>query len=112
MKKVVTLLVIVLSAMFLLSVQAAASPFLVCDPQSGVAYYKITGDSFWSANIPAQADGSLRADLAGISSGTHNINIAACLNDPSFGEVCSATAPFAFTKPSAPGAPTNTRLAP
>jgi hypothetical protein len=41
------------------------SPFLVCDPQAGVTYYTITGDSFFTGNIPAQADGSIKKDLAG-----------------------------------------------
>jgi hypothetical protein len=87
-----------------------ATPFIVCNPQAGVQFYKITGDPFWTANVTAQTDGSIKTDIAGISSGSHSINVAACITDTSFGEVCSATAPFTFVKPAGPTAPVNLRL--
>ena len=79
-----------------------------------ITIYTLAGDVVATLlpNVPAQADGSLRSDLAGIASGTHNIQIAACKQDATWGEVCSATVPFTFTKPAAPTAPANTRLAP
>lgn len=99
----------------LMGYQLAQAVSLVCDPQAGVTHYKIGGDAFWVATqtIPAQPDGSLRTEVDGIPSGVHNIQVQACavgVNWPT--EVCSATTPFSFTRPSAPGVPTNFRLAP
>lgn len=111
MKKIIALLLLGFLTV-LVSVPAFAAPSLVCDPQAGVTYYKITGDAYWTASVPAQADGSVRTDLAGIPSGTHSIKVAACKNDPLWGEQCSAAIPFDFTRPTVPGAPTNMGLAP
>lgn len=91
---------------------ANAAPYLVCDPQAGVTHYKITGDNYWTVSVPAQADGSIRSDLAGISSGAHAVSVSACKSDGLWGEQCSAAVPFVFTRPTAPGAPANTALAP
>ncbi len=93
---------------------AQAAPFLVCDPQAGATFYRITGDGYFTADIPAQTDGSLRADVGPIAPGVHNIQVFACASGENWPTgVCSPTAtPFSFTKPSAPGAPTNMRLAP
>lgn len=99
-------------ALIFIASAVLAAPFLVCDPNAGVTYYKITGDAYWTANIPAQADGSIKTDLSGIASGTHSINVAACVTDSVWGEQCSATSPFEFTRPGVPGVPTNTKLAP
>jgi hypothetical protein len=63
MKK--TLLVI---AFMLLSSAAFAAPFIVCDPQSGVIGYDITGLPNGTVSYIAQADGSLKYDLAAIPS--------------------------------------------
>ena len=78
------------------------SPFLVCDPQAGVTYYTITGDPFFVGNIPAQSDGSIKKDLAGIPTGTHTIQAVAC--SEFWG--CSSPAPFTFSSqsPVSPGA--------
>ena len=94
---------LIIMALILMSpVSAFCSPFLVCDPQAAITHYKITGDPYWPGNAPAQADGSLKADLGSISMGTHNIQIAACKTDTTWGEVCSATVPFSFTRPAVP----------
>lgn len=85
---------------------AQAAPFLVCDPQAGVTHYQITGDPYWTGDIPAQADGSLRTDLATIPTGAHNISVRAC---NLWG--CSSAVPFSFTK-ELPVAPANTRITP
>jgi hypothetical protein len=78
------------------------SPFLVCDPQAGVTYYTITGDPFFTGNIPAQADGSIKKDLAGIPAGTHTIQAVAC--SELWG--CSTPSPFSLSSasPVSPGA--------
>lgn len=98
MKK--TLLVI---AFMLLSSAAFAAPFLVCDPQSGVVGYEITGLAT-PVNFVAQPDGSLKYDLSGVASGTYNLTVAAC---NMWG--CSSTVPFVFTKV-IPTAPASLRL--
>jgi hypothetical protein len=95
-------------------ISAMCSPFLVCDPNSTAVggYYKITGDSFWASNIPAQADGSIKSDVATIATGIHNINVVVCKADPSFGEACSATVPFSFSRLGAPLAPSHINIVP
>lgn len=77
-------LVIVLAV--LIPVICSASPWLICDPQAGVTSYQFTDDAFFATKT-AEADGSLRYDLAGIPSGTHNIQVRAAnlwgVSDPS-----------------------------
>ena len=100
---------IILTILFF-PIQALCAPFLVCDPQATVGYYKITGDPYWTANVVAQVDGSIRSDLSTIPAGTHNIQVAACKTDVLWGESCSGTAPFTFSKPSPSNVPVNLRL--
>jgi hypothetical protein len=92
-------------ALILIATTVFASPFLVSDPQSGVTSYQITG---WSeTNVTAQADGSLRMDVADAVQGTtYNLTIAAC---NVWG--CSVTVPFAFGK-QLPNAPSQLKLVP
>lgn len=92
---------------------AEASPFLVCDPQATVTHYKITGDAFWTGNIPAQADGSLRTDLATIPVGVHTVQAVACRTGDGWPEVCSGpTLPFSFVRPGVPVIPGGVKLLP
>lgn len=90
-------------ALILIATTVFATPFLISDPQSGVTSYQITG---WSeTNVTAQADGSLRMDVADAVQGTtYNLTIAAC---NVWG--CSSTVPFAFGK-QLPSAPSQLRL--
>ena len=90
MKKLIVLLVI------LFAVPAWGAPFLVSDPQAGITSYQFTGDAFFTALSPvaAQADGSLRLDVAGVPTGMHNVSVAAC--HPLWGCVAG---PFDFTRP-------------
>jgi hypothetical protein len=100
---------------------ASAEPFLLCDPQAGVTHYKITGPA-WVANlspvysngtatgITAQADGSIRTNVSEALVGTNNITVAACNDDPLWGEACSDYVPFAFERPPAAATPTAIRL--
>ena len=64
-------------ALILIATTVFATPYLVCDPQSGVTSYQLTG---WSeTTVTAQADGSLRMDVADAVQGTtYNLTIAAC----------------------------------
>lgn len=87
------------------------APYLVCDPQATVTHYKVTGDAYWTANVPAQADGSIRSDLQGIGTGNHNIQVKACKADAVWGELCSDTSPFSFTRPAGPSVPQDLGIA-
>lgn len=71
---------------------AFASPFLVSNPQEGVTSYKIM-EGASTQEVPAQANGALRMEMAGTSVGVHNITVQAC----SVWE-CSETVPFSFTR--------------
>lgn len=91
-------------ALIVLAVPAMAAPFIVCDPQPGVTDYSITGDSALAGTVLAQSDGSLRKDVGGVPSGTHNINVVAC---NAWG--CSSATPFSFGK-QIPNPPSGLRL--
>ena len=105
-------LIVILAVILMFPVAGMCSPFLTCDPQATVTHYKITGDNFWTGNVNAQPDGSIRSDVATIPVGAHNIQIVACKTSSTWPEACSAPAPFTFTRPSAPSVPTNVMLAP
>ena len=90
-------------AFMLLASTSFAAPFLVTDPQSGVVGYEITGLGE-PVTFVAQADGSLKYDLASVNSGTYTLTVAAC---NMWG--CSSTAPFSFTK-QVPSAPAGLRI--
>jgi hypothetical protein len=99
-------------AILLFPIDALCSPFLVCDSQATVTHYKITGDTFWTGNITAQADGSIRSELATIPAGAHTISVVAFRTDATWGEVCSTPAPFSFSRPGPPLTPVNVKLLP
>ena len=101
---------IVLVMVVFLPMMAFAAPFLVCDPQAGVTLYKLTGPAWVPASVPAQPDGSIRMDVAGANVGSNSLTVAACNNDPIWGELCSPFVPFSFTRPSAAAPPANIRL--
>ena len=83
---------------FLWTVSAHATPYLVCDPQEGVTEYEIVDNGATLPMVAAQADGSLRYDLAGIEKGEHSYQVKACnmwgCSDPS-GIVIIKTVPTA-----------------
>jgi hypothetical protein len=107
MKKILFVL-----AMVLMASQAWANPFIVCDPQTGVTHYKVTGAAWVVSPVTAQADGSIRMDIVSAPVGTSNLNFSACINDPVWGEQCSVTSPFSFTKPGTPATSTGVKLVP
>lgn len=102
----------VVAMVFLLAGVAFANPFLVCDPQTGVQYYKVTGAPFISSPVTAQTNGSLRVDVGTAPVGTTNVTVAACATDGSWGEVCSTAVPFALVRPTAPVTPGGLKLIP
>lgn len=92
---------VIVLAIILWTTAAGAAPWLICDPPpvgETRTSYKFSGDSFFTTKA-AEANGSLRYDVAGISVGTHNIQVQACKTDPLWGEVCSTATPFTFTRP-------------
>ena len=99
MKKLMMLVV----GLVFLGGTAFAAPFLVTDPQSGVVGYEITGLGE-PVTFVAQADGSLKYDLASVNNGTYTLTVAAC---NMWG--CSSTAPFGFSK-QVPSAPAGLRI--
>jgi hypothetical protein len=98
-------------AFILYATNAMASPFLVSDPASGVTFYKITGLP-WIDVVPAQADGSLKTDVALSPLGVNNVKVSACISDPTWGEACSADVNFTYTRPAPPAITSNIRLLP
>lgn len=105
MKRLVLIL-----AILAMATMVQAAPFLVCDPQSGVTSYKFTGPAWFPLTTAAQTDGSVRLDIVASPTGVTSITVAACKTDSVWGEVCSATVPFSFTRPSAPTSPSTIRL--
>lgn len=82
-------------AFMLIPSLAFTAPFLICDPQTNVTHYVITGSI--NVTVPATdlGDGTfqLQLDLAGISGGTYDLEVKA---KNVWGE--SVAAPFDFTK--------------
>lgn len=103
-RKVILTALILAAFTLLIVAKSNAAPFLVCDPQSGVVGYEITGLGD-KINFIAQQDGSLRYDLASIQSGTYNLTVAAC----NMWGCSAATAADPFTK-AVPSAPAGLRI--
>ena len=99
-------------AMILIASVSYAAPFLVCDPQSGVIHYNLTGPAWVPASTLAQTDGSIKLDVAGSNVGLNSLTVAACISDGVWGEQCSVSVPFDFTRPTAPTSPSGIGLKP
>jgi hypothetical protein len=99
-------------AMVLFPMVVFAAPFLVCDPylpteiQPTSFVLVIDGGNPISLVPVAGAPGTtgliLKYDVGGVAVGSHTVKVKACVNDPAWGEACSAEVPFTFTKPVAP----------
>jgi len=103
MKKLIVLGII------LFATSVMASPFLASDPNATATFYKITGLP-WVEVAPAQADGSLKTDIALSPIGTNNVTVSACVSDPLWGEACSAAINFTYTRPAPPATTKAIRL--
>lgn len=103
-RKVILTALILAAFTLLIVAKSNAAPFLVCDPQSGVVGYEITGLGE-PVSFVAQPDGSLKYDLSSVNSGTYTLTVAAC---NVWG--CSSTVPFVFNK-AVPAAPAGLRIA-
>jgi hypothetical protein len=100
MKKIIFLvLVSVLIASFV-----QASPFLISDPSPNTTYFSIVMDGGSPVQSVPSATTALNYDLGTISTGSHNVTVAACNQ---WG--CSSAVPFAFTK-SVPVTPTGLKI--
>ena len=110
MKKLLWLIPLVWAAVLLLSWEAYANPFIVCDPQTGVQYYKVTGGAWVVSPVTAQADGSVKMDIVAAPVGVSNLTFSACKDDVIWGEQCSVTTPFSFTRPATPTIPVGAKL--
>lgn len=86
-------LLLIIACIILLSSTASASPFLICDSQSGVDSYTISESGIADVIVSPETDGSIKYDLSSIADGTHSWSVKAC---NLWG--CSATVPFGFTK--------------
>jgi len=91
---------------------AIASPRVVCDPQTGVTHYKLTGPAWVPETAPAIADGSMDWDVASAPVGTTDVTVRACRTVAPWPEVCSETVPFSFTRPAPPASVGNIQLLP
>lgn len=79
----------------LISILFLVSPFLVCDPDPDVKSYILTNKGKLIGQIPAQKDGSLKYDVAGLEDGLHRFMIIFCTQYE-----CKVTGVyFEFTRP-------------
>jgi hypothetical protein len=106
MKKLLVVAVLVMVS----AVMAQAAPFLVCDPQPGVAAYKLTG--WLIPQVNAEADGSIKLDVSQAVSGTTRVTVAPCVINPLWGEACAGSVPFDLERPAAPSVSTGIKLVP
>ena len=112
MKHILIIGLIVLAFTLCALRSAPCSPFLVCDPQTGVTLYKLTGPAWVPTSVPAQADGSLKMDVATSTVGSNSLTVSACWTSLEWGEQCSDVVPFVFIRPSKPIIPGNIKLKP
>lgn len=108
---------ILLAALVFLPATAPAAPNLICDPQAGVTHYRVTGPAWVPATVPAQADGSLKMDVAAAADGVNALTVAACIAagpqpDGWPVERCSVPVPFSFTRPPLPASTKGIKLLP
>lgn len=120
MKRILIALIILTFAMPVLAISGPALPnaaaqggaakayYLVCDPQTGVEFYRIidtpAGGTPVTTDVPATATGGLDMNIMGIANGTHGFTQAPCN-----GWGCGETTPVTVTK-SVPGKSQNVKV--
>ena len=92
MKKLILTILIVLMPCL-----AFANPFLVCDPNPGAETIILEINGLEMPEFPAEADGSLKYDLAGLAEGNFSVRAKAEFGVWGWSEY---SVPFNFTKPS------------
>ncbi len=105
------LFILGLLGMVFIASGVCASPFIVCDPQATVTFYKVTGPAWVPTNVPAQPDGSIKMDIATMTVGTSAMTFVAC-NMWGTIENCSTPTPFTLDRPSTPVVPSGLKVAP
>ena len=101
-----------LAIILLIPTLVFADPFLVCDPQTGVTDYILTGPEWVPNSVPAQPDGSIKMDVSSASNGSNSLTLKACFSDPIWGQVCSDPVPFDCIRPVPISEPGNIKLIP
>lgn len=81
----------------LLPVLAFGGPFLVCDPNPGAQKIILEINGLEMPEFPAEIDGSLKYDLAGLAEGAFTVRAKAGFGVWGWSEY---SVPFNFTKPS------------
>lgn len=75
-KRLVFIGIVLVSVVLMVAFVCYAGPFLVCDPQAGVTSYELEIDgAVVASNISAEADGSVRYDMAGTANGSYNLRL-------------------------------------
>lgn len=82
-------------------VVVSAAPWLVCDPQKGVTHYEVTFNNGEPEEVVAQADGSLKYDVANVPVGGNTVSAKAIIKSDTWGSLESEPSPFQFTRPKA-----------
>lgn len=102
MKKLFLVLLAVLFSIFIAHA-VMADPWATADPIEGINGYKVTGAT-WAAP-EALPNGQFALNLAPSPVGPNTFDIAPCIVDPNWGEMCStAVVTYSFTRPAAPTA--------
>ena len=102
-----------IAVLWLFSTVAVASPFVVADVVSGVTQCGVVVDTQPKVTVPA-ASLMCKYDVSALATGSHTITMTAItVSDPVWGTQESVpSAPFVFTRPAKPTAPSTLRLAP
>lgn len=116
MRKLLWLIPLVWAAVLLLTWEAWADPWLVCDPQSDATGYIYTLNGGAEVTVPYATQTlsgrtvAVVADLAPLPTGAFTFQVKAYKDDPVWGRLQSASVPFVSSKPSA-GSPQGMAIA-
>ena len=111
--------IVLLTLLIFLPLQALASPFLVCDKYDVTAtqpqYFKILGLPSGPVQVPPDPSGTFgfKYDVVNLQSGSYTVTAIACIaGDTNWPvEVCSDSSnPLSLTVPSRPLKPLNPKL--
>jgi len=96
-----------------------AAPFIVCDPYPETVIqpneFEVVMDGQSPVYSPPEvmSNGTsvrLKYDVGGVSVGQHSVAVKACVNDSTWGRLCSIATPFSFEKPQPVVSPVNLKL--
>jgi len=106
MKRFILAVSFFLLAIGLMATVCSAAPYIVCNPYPSTAtvpdYFSVVvdgGTAVQSTPYAVTGGVELHFDVAGLSSGSHTINVSACSNTTSTqAGGCSTATPFTFSK--------------